>query len=46
LDCLLTARFSDLELVRILEIIADSFSFEIEKNSAGYLLKGAACAPE
>ena len=46
LDCLLTARFSDLELARILEIIADSFSFEIEKNSANYLLKGAACAPE
>jgi transmembrane sensor len=46
LDCLLTARFSSLDLERILDIIADSFSFELEKNSAGYLLKGAACTPE
>lgn len=46
MDCLLTARFSDLELERILEIIADSFSFDLEKNDTRYVFKGAACVPE
>ena len=46
LDCLLTARFADLELERVLEIIADSFSFDLEKNGSGFLLKGAACIPK
>lgn len=42
-NCLLTARYNNLSLERVLDLIADSFSFTVEKTSDGYLLDGEAC---
>jgi transmembrane sensor len=42
--CPLTARYNNLGINRVLELIADSFSFKLEKNPDGtYVLSGAGC---
>ena len=41
--CRLTARYNNLPLQRVLELIADSFSIAIEKSNSGYVLDGQGC---
>ena len=41
--CLLTARYNDLPLERLLELIADSFSLTITQTRNGYALDGPGC---
>ncbi|MBK7938946.1 MAG: FecR domain-containing protein [Lewinellaceae bacterium] len=41
--CPLTARYNNLPLERVLELIADSFSITVEKTENGYMLDGKGC---
>ncbi|MCC6459357.1 MAG: FecR domain-containing protein [Saprospiraceae bacterium] len=42
-NCPLTARYNDLPLDRVLELIAESFSIRVEKTGDGYVLDGPGC---
>ncbi len=42
-NCVLTARYNNLPLERVLELIADSFSFTVEKTPEGYVIDGESC---
>ncbi|MCB9332566.1 MAG: FecR domain-containing protein [Lewinellaceae bacterium] len=42
-NCPLTARYNNLTLDRVLNLVAESFSFKIEKSGKGYLLVGEGC---
>lgn len=42
-NCPLTARYNNLPLDRVLELIAESFSIRVEKTNEGYVLDGASC---
>lgn len=41
--CLLTARYNNLPLERVLELIADSFSFTLQKDGNTYVFDGPGC---
>ncbi len=41
--CPLTASYNNLPLERVLQLVSESFSFELEKVEGGYLLLGTAC---
>lgn len=41
--CQLTARYNNLPLERVLELIADSFSLKVEKTPEGYVFDGVGC---
>jgi ferric-dicitrate binding protein FerR (iron transport regulator) len=43
LDCALNGSYTDLELDRILELIADSFSLELLEEDGVFVLNGAYC---
>ncbi len=42
-NCPLTARYNNLTLDRVLNLVAESFSFKIEKSGKGYVLVGEGC---
>ena len=42
-NCILTARYNNLPLERVLELIADSFPFTVEKTADGYVIDGEGC---
>lgn len=42
-ECMLSARYNNLSLERVLELVADSFNLTVEKTTEGYLLDGAGC---
>lgn len=42
-NCPLTARYNNLPFDRVLNLVAESFSFKIEKSGKGYILVGEGC---
>ncbi|MBL7776453.1 MAG: FecR domain-containing protein [Saprospiraceae bacterium] len=42
-NCPLTASYNQLPLERVLRLVADSFSLQVEKTADGYMLSGEAC---